>query len=254
MPQLPRGMFTNFTPVAPKGPLDVLVLDGLNTQIIDQAYFRQQLLDYLSKVPPGARIAIFGMADHLYMLQGFTSDPAVLRAVLSSTKANPHAAIATGSAITPAALTDPSGGPPSSAGPNAGGPPLSGGGSALMTSAVDSFLEHVTVAQTALRIEKTIEDLSQLAHYLLNFPGRKNVVWASSAFPLGVFPGASTQTSTDIPSEDSDIYRRMVNLFTEAQISIYPIDARGLNPEPVFQASSSASQGLGLRLLDCPIS
>ena len=234
MPQLPPGMFTDFTPVAPKGPLNVLILDGLNTEILDQAYFRQELLNYVATVPPGTRIAIFGMADHLYMLQGFTTDPTALRAVLTNMKAHPHSAIAGNDGSSPSALmdslTDPS-----------KGPAASGASSALMTSALDTFLERITVSQTALRIQLTIEEMTQLAHWLLNFPGRKNVVWASSAFPLGVFPDASPQSNTDIPGEQSDIYMRMINLFTEAQVSIYPIDPRGLAPEPVFQAASSAT-------------
>lgn len=234
MPQLPPGMFTDFTPVAPKGPLNVLILDGLNTEILDQAYFRKELLNYVATVPPGTRIAIFGMADHLYLLQGFTSDPTALRAVLTNMKAHPHSAIAGNDGSSPSALmdslTDPS-----------KGPAASGASSALMTSAIDTFLERITVSQTALRIQLTIEEMTQLAHWLLNFPGRKNVVWASSAFPLGVFPNVSPQSNTDIPGEQSDIYMRMINLLTEAQVSIYPIDPQGLAPEPVFQAASSAT-------------
>ena len=238
MPQLPPGMFTNFTPVAAKGPLNVLILDGLNTNISDQAYFRQQLLDYVAKLPPGTRLAIFGMADHLYLLQGFTSDPRVLRAALTNMKANPHAAVAANAATSKSALqealTDPG------AQLNDPSMPLSSAGSALMTSAIDTFLDHVAVAEASLRIQRTIEELTQLGHWLLNFPGRKNVVWASSAFPLGVLPDVAAPTNTEIPSEQSDIYMRMVNLFTEAQISVYPLDPRGVQTDSAFGADSAA--------------
>lgn len=229
MPQLPRGMFTNFTPVGPKGPLNVLLFDGINTAVVDQGYFRQQLLDYIDHVPPGTRIAIFGMADHLYLLQGFTSDPRVLRAALSRMKANPHAALAGSSGTTQAslmeALTDPSGGPSAT---------MSAGQSALMTSAVDTFIEHVSSVEKAMQVRLTLDEMTQLGRWLLQFPGRKNVLWASSAFPLGGGP------DSEIPTEDSDIFVRMINTFAEAQVSVYPIDPRGVRIDASFGADSGS--------------
>jgi hypothetical protein len=47
------------------------------------------------------------------------------------------------------------------------------------------------------------------------------------------------QDNTDIPSEDSDIYIRMINLFAEAQVSVYPIDPRGVRMDPGFGADSA---------------
>ena len=44
MPALPPGLFTNFTPVPAKGPLNVLLIDGINTPLADQSYLRQQLI------------------------------------------------------------------------------------------------------------------------------------------------------------------------------------------------------------------
>src|SRR5215475_2411745 len=81
-PPLPPGVFTNFSPVPPKGTLNVLLLDTLNTPLKDQAYVRNQIKQYLKNAPSGTRIAIFGLATHLYLLQGFTSDPEVLRAAV----------------------------------------------------------------------------------------------------------------------------------------------------------------------------
>jgi len=233
MPQLPPGLFTNFTPVGPKGPLNVLLFDGINTSVVDQGYFRQQLLDYIDHAPPGTRIAIFGMADHLYLLQGFTSDTRVLHAALSSMKANPRAALAAASGTDQAslmeALTDPSGGP-------SNGSPISmsAGQSALMTSSVDTFIEHVSSVKKGMQVQLTLDEMTQMGRWLLNFPGRKNVLWASTAFPLGGGP------DSEIPSEDSDIFVRMINTFAEAQVSVYPIDPRGVRIDASFGADSGS--------------
>src|SRR6185437_11081426 len=78
-PHLPPGVFTDYTPVAPDSTLNVLLVDALNTPQTDQIYLRQQLLDYIKREKPGTNVAIFGLANRLVMLQGFTTDPAVLR-------------------------------------------------------------------------------------------------------------------------------------------------------------------------------
>ncbi|HEX4577785.1 MAG TPA: VWA domain-containing protein, partial [Edaphobacter sp.] len=84
MPKMPPGVFTNYTPEPVNGAVNVLLLDVLNTPLTSQMYVRQQLLAYLNAAPPGARIAIFGLTNQLTILQGFTSDPALLKAVASS--------------------------------------------------------------------------------------------------------------------------------------------------------------------------
>ena len=83
MPRFPPGVFTNYTPQPVNGAVNLLLLDALNTPMRDQAYVRQQLLAYLNATPPGTRIAIFGLTNQLTILQGFTSDPELLKAVTS---------------------------------------------------------------------------------------------------------------------------------------------------------------------------
>ena len=92
MPSLPPGIFTNYSPAPASGAVNILLLDALNTPLADQAYVRQQLLDYLRSTPPGTRVAFFGLANHLILLQGFTSNPEVLRTLMERgwNKASPH--------------------------------------------------------------------------------------------------------------------------------------------------------------------
>ena len=220
MPALPPGLFTNFTPVSGKGPLNVLLIDGANTPLADQSYLRQQLLDYVQHVPPGTRIAIFGLADHLYMLQGFTSDPRQLQAILGAVKSGRTSVLQANSATDTRNLAD------ALADPSAG-TARAGAGSALMSGDVQTFLEQIGVSQTTTRIQQTIEAFDTLGHWLVNFPGRKNLIWFSGAFPLGVDPTVSIQNNNDITGEDSDEFRAMTNLLTRAQVSVYPVDPRG---------------------------
>ncbi len=220
MPALPPGLFTNFTPVPAKGPLNVLLIDGINTPLADQSYLRQQLSDYVKHVPPGTRIAIFGLADHLYMLQGFTSDPRQLEAMLGAVKSGRTSVLQGNSATNTRALADAVEDP-------SAGTAASSSGSALMNDNVETFLEQIGVSQTSMRIQETIEAFDLLGHWLVNFPGRKNLIWFSGAFPLGVDPTVSIQNNNDITGEDSDEFRAMTNLLTRAQVSVYPVDPRG---------------------------
>ncbi len=62
--------------------MNVLLLDALNTPLPDQQYVRQQLLDFVKHEKPGTSIAVFGLSSQLVMLQGFTSNPDLLKRVL----------------------------------------------------------------------------------------------------------------------------------------------------------------------------
>ena len=45
----------------------------------DQSYVRSQLQQYVKKAKPGTRVAIFGLSQRLFLLQGFSSDPQILK-------------------------------------------------------------------------------------------------------------------------------------------------------------------------------
>src|SRR5580700_8871276 len=77
---LAPNVFSNVSDTPDNGPLNVLLMDALNTPMADQMYVREQMLEYVKKVPEGTRIAIFGLSTRLYILQGDTTDPAVLKA------------------------------------------------------------------------------------------------------------------------------------------------------------------------------
>jgi VWFA-related protein len=92
--KLSPGTFTNFTNAPASGALDILLLDALNTPMAAQSDVRNQMLKYLKETRPGTRMAIFGLTSRLILLQGFTSDPELLRDVLNGKKGLPKASIA----------------------------------------------------------------------------------------------------------------------------------------------------------------
>ena len=81
---LPANTFTNFTPNPPKaGPINILLLDSLNTPAQAQQQVTQRMLDFVDKMKPGTQVAVFRLTTHLTILQGFTSDHGMLKAALN---------------------------------------------------------------------------------------------------------------------------------------------------------------------------
>ena len=234
LPKLPPGTFTDYTPVPENGTLNILLLDSLNTPLSDQAYVRSQLAEYVRKADPGTRIAIFGLNSRLTLLQGFTARPEVLKDAVE------HKLIAHGSDL----LDDPAGTQTDqtklSDALNDAAPPGGGGADFAETVAnVQQFETQTQSFQLQLRLQYTLDAFNQLAHYLSAFPGRKNLIWFSGSFPLDILPDDTVANPfASIASSEAE-FRETSNLLTKAQIAVYPVDARGLMNNPVYNAAQS---------------
>jgi len=90
LPALPPNTFVNLPGEPEQGPLYVLYYDMVNTYPADQGTFHRELLNFVDKARPGTRIAVFVNADGLHMVQGFTSDHALLRAAINAKGPGPH--------------------------------------------------------------------------------------------------------------------------------------------------------------------
>jgi VWFA-related protein len=82
LPPLPANTFLNLPPVPERGPLYILLLDLVNTEMPDQMWARQQLLKFIEGKPAGTRFAVFVLSDALRLVQGFTTDKDLLFAAV----------------------------------------------------------------------------------------------------------------------------------------------------------------------------
>jgi len=230
--QMPPGMFTDYTPVKPNSTLNIILLDSLNTPVADQGYVRDQLKKYVMQAPANAQIAIFGLSSRITLLQGFTSDPNVLRDAVEH-KLTPHSS---------KLLND-----PGSSG-SAGSQDLSDmvhevaletGSASLAETAANlaTFETGASTSQLNLRIQQTLDAFEVLARYLSNYEGRKNLIWFSGSFPLDVLPDAAINNPFALSAVEK--YREVSNLLTRARVAVYPVDARGLMPSPTIDPSRS---------------
>ncbi len=71
---------------APPGVTAILI-DALNTSYTNQAYARDRLVEFLRKLTPGDRLALYALGSHgLRLLHGFTDDPSELVRLLTDTR------------------------------------------------------------------------------------------------------------------------------------------------------------------------
>jgi len=235
LPKLPPGTFIDYNPVPPSGALNVLLLDALNTPTKDQGFVREQLLEYVKHADPRTRIAIFALSNRLFVLQGFTSDPATLKDVVE------HKLISRSSNL----LEDPngSGTDPVTLSETAAtlAPQLSDStvGAQSIVSTLQQFEAGQQAFQLQLRVQYTLDAFTELAHYLSNFQGRKNVIWFSGSFPINIQPDPSLNNSFAVMETNNAAFREMTNLLARSQVAVYPVDARGLMVAPTYDAAGS---------------
>jgi VWFA-related protein len=237
LPKLDSGTFTNYSPTPITGTLNILLLDMLNTPMKDQSFVRDQVLKYLKDYHPGTRIAIFGLTTQLRLLQGFTSDPELLRAALNGRKG-----AAKGSPL----LNDPmSGDAPGADDPLMDAATDAFGNSpdgATMLANLQQFQAEQQSFQLQLRARYTLDAFNQLGRYLSRLPGRKNLIWFSGSFPINILPDGDLQNPFSVVASSEDEFRETTNLLSRSQVAVYPIDARGLMPLPMLSASNSGSK------------
>jgi VWFA-related protein len=231
---LPQGTFTNQLEERSGTPAAVtaILLDGVNTRFSDQAYARKQVVEFLKQIQPADRIAIYTLDTRgLKVLHDYTTDSSDLVAKLAKYQGD-IAPEVTGVSD----LTDPLGGW------------LGSGGNSYERA---FYLNN--------RIQQTLQAIEFIAQNLSPLPGRKNLIWVSSAFPLqvGFFGsggggggggggaagrgsgmgggsgrgGGGGMGSGNFPRQQQTWTAetdKAIRALNDANLAIYPVDARGL--------------------------
>jgi VWFA-related protein len=252
-PALPPNTYTNFQEVENADSVNVILMDSLNTDVLDQDFVHRQVINYLKTIPPGARVAVFTLSSKLSMVQEFTTDSTRLLAALN----DPSVATLQASPLQQSqssqeaenAFIDNSVAYNALPGQMQPHTRLLLNGPASLTTALDAvdpvnsikeLLAEESVQVAAQQVRITLDAFQQLAHYLSAFPGRKNVIWVSGGFPLVLFP---TKDLPD-PTRTQDLFRqemaKTAELCTTARMAIYPVYARGLRNSSVYEANANA--------------
>jgi hypothetical protein len=136
-----------------------------------------------------------------------------------------------------------------------GDPSTAGLGSDPHFAAIASKLMQASQADAAtqarIKTEWTFTALEAIARHLTGIPGRKNMIWISSGYPMniGLNPEAFAAAAGAGVNQElfsySDRTDRIARLFAEAEVVVYPVDPGGVRTDHGYRASNSGHPGTG---------
>lgn len=250
-PALQSGGFSNELISDHPKKLEIILMDQINTPFASVADANRGLLNYLAKnVDSNTLLTLVAMrGDGVHMIHNFTSDTTALIAAIRKAQAtlnvrdtatqsglgegteSDHEVAMIQALLTPVEFT--------------------GGMSGAQNIAVARA--GVTQAQAQLDQSRqnqyaliTLESLQQLSQYFANVPGRKSLIWASTAFPFRLSGSATDLTK----GTTGDVWERTFRMLLDANIAVYPVDVGGLTSTGTATANTiqninSASIGVG---------
>jgi VWFA-related protein len=227
---LPPGVYSNLVNKQNATvPPTVLLFDGINTDLDSQLQVHQQMVKMLGSIPADVPVAVFLMGDRLRLLQSFTTDPKLLREAAAKT-------LVVGQT---APDQDPMDDPNSLSAAVEGAPHVPAG----LLAGLQGFEQHSFSFAISIRTQKTLDALRGIARYLDGYPGRKNVLWISTSFPLMFWPQDQSSTGSlgDLRGFQGDM-QEVGSALMDAKIAIYPMDPGGVRTQSMFEASARVRQ------------
>lgn len=213
----PPNTFSNFTLERQPFAITVIALDTINTPFLDQTVGRKQLIKYLADNLESGRV--FGLVvigrKGLQVISGLNSDPASIVAALRKVSGEMSTMEAFG---TDGKVTAASGD---------GASELTGGTPADPVARMQQFIQSADAMQGGYQQTRAVEDTLKaflaIAWSLSGVPGRKSLVWATGSFPF------TLDSPSSLPGGNlSVLYERTMEALNDAQVSVYPVDVRGL--------------------------
>jgi VWFA-related protein len=190
------------------GGVVVILFDRLNTAWADQSQARRHIIKYLSEVAPTDRVGLYVLdSTTVSIVHDFTSDASSLLRALNRAQARTSREIAIAEEGKPSVASS--------------GDPRSAAVDAMLDADLERLDQMIKGDAVKDRAESTLSALEAIAHHLASVPGRKNLIWVSSAFPLSFDDGFGRRS----------MYREVnhaTRAINDADVSIYPVDARGL--------------------------
>jgi VWFA-related protein len=192
---------------------NVVAVDLINTPKEDRGRLQEQLQAFAKEIPPGTPVALVSMTGDVKVLSSFIDGQAGLTRALQRS-------------LGPA---------------DVGGPANIVERNEIQESidiVYSDSLQHkanVDVERQAQRAQMTLDDFASIAKWLNAYPGKKNVFWLSSGFPIegqafgvksynDLHPaGGGTPGGQKVPMQD-----KTDKELETARVAIYPLDVRGV--------------------------
>jgi VWFA-related protein len=219
--KLPPNVYTNKLVQKPGTPqsVTVILLDTFNTHLQDQLFARQQVVKFLQTIRPEDRVALYILyGNGLKVLHDYTTDSTdMLRALnaFSDGKTLPDLSQDQRMSF---------------------GTDMISLNNWMMTGSSGPERDFYMTQ----RIVGTLQVIEFIANHLASLPGRKNLIWVSGGFPLQI--GFNSIREMTDPSREQRTFgeemTRTVKAVNNANVAIYPVDARGLVADARFSAAN----------------
>ncbi len=194
--------------------LTVILFDTLNTPFTDQVNARKEVLRFLQQIESQDRVAIYGLANSLSVIHDFTGNAEVLARALARyrTRLSPDQASSVPKAEDNTSLAVDA-------------------QEAAIIAAMDAFLNQTNQLTADYYIERrtaiTLQALADISNHLASLPGRKVLVWVSAGFPFHYGSDTFQVNQANVGSKNSaEILARAERAITDANVAVYPVDAR----------------------------
>ncbi len=254
---LPEGELSNVPAEAPDTSLNIVLLDLLNTSLLDQAYARKRMIEFLAHLPPGRQVGVMVLSNGVHLIQNFTTDSALLAKAAQSIdlkqsvqfrdRAQQNSDEELARYLNSQATNG------------------SGTGDLLRRSIEGEEISHMID-----RLGETNEAFRQIARSVNGYPGRKNLFWLATQFPssnyydlqslssaprgglaaerrLTVDPGANSGGLPTTAGLGLTTFSGNVNkTLADSQIAVYPISLTGVEIDSPGPESQDSTGGAGL--------
>lgn len=195
----------------------ILLIDRANTPVTAQPYANRKVLHFLEQRGAKDRMGIYVLGTSLQIVQELTDDPERLNRVARRLRTQDGRRISADDL-----KADPT-------------------GDALTDQKIQESLEKLEDFSRADRIMGTRDAMKAIARHLAKVPGRKNLIWVSAAFPLLVIrPHEIINNSAQV--------EEAARALNDANVAVYPVDARGLIGSPMGNAEQGGIQTVSSRL------
>jgi len=242
-PKLPPNTYSNHPAAATADSWTIVLYDLLNTPTADQEYSRKQLIEMLQKAPKGQPIALYLLTNRLTMVQGFTEEADKLVKAAENLKPSRSHVLTTEAerqhtegqiAYANSELTE-------SAPAGARDTPFM----TEMTNVKQRQASDLESFQIADRANFTLAAFEALSRAVSGYPGRKNLIWLSTSFPVQIEadPKMVSQPWRNATSFKSQL-ASAGSLLAKSRIAVYPVDVRGLQGRGVDISTSATESGL----------
>ena len=228
---LPRNIATN-RPLTEEGipaSVTVVLIDQYNTDLIDQANAKREVIRFLRTPKTNNRIALYTLTSKGFgIVHDFTDNAASLSAALAKTA--PHFS------------RDLQG--------------VNPGAAKIGDEHIDQMMDESNTLMWEFfsrdRILNTCAAFKSMADHLSGIPGRKNLVWITGGLPDEVVgkleflgrSGGHNKQEVNAPGEGPGQYfasyiDEVGQALNSANVAIYPVDAHGIQTPAFVDASST---------------